>query len=133
QVPPVHVCVDLGRGHIRMSKHLLYRYEVGAPFQEMRREGMTQCMRAHLPCDAGALHVPPQDLPHAHPREWPTSRVQKYAALPPALLQPWPHFAKIERECTHRTSSDGNDPLLAPLSEDQRVLLLQRQMPDRKI
>ena len=37
--PPVgYVGVQLGRGEIRMAEHFLNRPEVGAAFEEMRRE-----------------------------------------------------------------------------------------------
>ena len=37
-----HVRVDLGRGEVRVAKHLLNAPEIGSSLQEMRGEGMAQ-------------------------------------------------------------------------------------------
>src|SRR5690349_16681812 len=76
QIFPVHVSVDLGGGDVHVTEHLLHRPEVGAPLQQVGGERMPQRMRRDVPRDAGALHVAAQDLPRAHARERPATRVE---------------------------------------------------------
>jgi hypothetical protein len=61
--PPIrHVRVDLGRGEVRVAKHLLNAPEIGSSLQEMRGEGMAQEMRVNPGwIEAGLLRQLPQD------------------------------------------------------------------------
>ena len=47
------VRIDLRRGDVRMAEHFLNGVDIGAVFQQMRREGMAQRVRRDRLFDAG--------------------------------------------------------------------------------
>src|SRR5690349_14017371 len=68
--PIGYVGVELGRGEIGVSEHLLDRAEVRAALQQMRREGVPQQVRVDtLGLEAGFRGQPPQNQERACARE----------------------------------------------------------------
>ena len=68
------VRVELGRGEIRMPEHLLDAAEVGAAFEQMRRERVAEEMRVHaLRLEPRPLGEPPEDEKDARPRQRPAA------------------------------------------------------------
>src|ERR687897_2882193 len=43
------MCVQLGRGEVRVAEHLLHAPQVGAAFEQVRREGVTEEVRVDAP------------------------------------------------------------------------------------
>jgi hypothetical protein len=57
-----YVGVELGRCQIRVSKHFLNRPKIGAPLEQMRREGVAEEMRVDAPrLEAGGRGEAPQN------------------------------------------------------------------------
>src|SRR3954469_1552057 len=61
-----HVRVDLRRGQVAVPEHHLDRAQVGAAFEQMRREGVPQRVRAERAGEPGRGAMPLEDLPEAH-------------------------------------------------------------------
>ena len=61
--------VHLRGRDISVSQQLLHAAQVGAAFQQVRGERVTQRVGLHAPGDAGPPDVLAQDLPHAHAGE----------------------------------------------------------------
>src|SRR4051794_12315632 len=59
------VGVDLGRGDVGVAEHLLEGTEVAAAGQQVRREGVTQRVRAHAVGEPRAARVALDDLVEA--------------------------------------------------------------------
>src|SRR5581483_3188166 len=60
-----HVRVNLRRREIRVAKHQLDCAQVGAALQQVRREGMTQHVRADGRAQACLARIRLEDLPEA--------------------------------------------------------------------
>lgn len=58
----VDMCIYFGGGDLLMSKHLLDREQVGATFQQMGGEGMTERMRAYVLFDTCHLRLLLDDM-----------------------------------------------------------------------
>ena len=62
--------VELGRREVGVAEHLLDAAQIGAPFEQVRRERMAQEMRMHAAgLEAGDGREPAQDQERAGPRE----------------------------------------------------------------
>src|SRR5687767_10294141 len=111
QVLPVYMSVDLRRGDVGVTKHLLYRPQVRPTLQEVRRERVPEGMRRHGLRDAGPLHVLAEDLPRAHSAERLAARVEKERSLPGSALELRPLLAHVDRERADRAAADRHEPL----------------------
>src|SRR5256885_1826578 len=58
KVLAVHMRVDLRRRNVGMPEHFLDGAQIGAAFEQMRRERMAKRMRRHHLGDPGAIDVP---------------------------------------------------------------------------
>jgi hypothetical protein len=58
-----HVRIDLGSGDIDMAQHVLQRPEIRASFQQVRRKGMPQRVRAEGFMDRRLVHIFLDDFP----------------------------------------------------------------------
>jgi hypothetical protein len=58
-----HVRIDLGGGDIDVAKHVLQRPEIRPAFEQVRREGMPQRMRAEGRMDRCLVHILLDDFP----------------------------------------------------------------------
>src|SRR6266545_1834534 len=61
-----HVRVNLRRRQVRVPEHHLDRAQIRAPFQQVRREGVPQDVRADIAGDARLDAVVLQHLPESH-------------------------------------------------------------------
>ena len=57
--------INLRRGDVRMAEHFLNGVDIGTIFQQMCREGMTQCVRCDRLFDAGLGLIVLDELPEA--------------------------------------------------------------------
>ena len=64
-----HVRVNFGRADVSMAEHFLDDAQVGAIFQKVRREAVTQHVRSDVAGDAGVFHAAFYALPHRDRRE----------------------------------------------------------------
>src|SRR6476661_8380875 len=126
QILPIHVGVDLRGGDVHMPKHLLDRAEIGPPFQEVGGEGMSQRVGAHVPRDAGPLHMAAQDLPRPHTRERAAPRVEEEDPLALALLEPRPQLAEVDGHGADGGPPDGDESFLAALAEHAHQSVLEQ-------
>ena len=74
--------VDLRRGDVGMAEHLLDRTQVGAAFQQVRREGVTQQVRLDGHGDAGALRRHARQVLRGHGDDEQRQRDADDAAAP---------------------------------------------------
>src|SRR5207244_11518117 len=76
-----HVCVDLRRRQISMAEHHLNGAQIGAMFEQMRREGVAQHVGAEPPREPRLPAVAFQDFPEPDAAQ----------AVPPLRIyeQPW--------------------------------------------
>ena len=59
----IHVCVNLGRGNIRMPEHFLDDPEIRAIAEEMGCEAVSQEMRIHISIQSRMFRVMFHNLP----------------------------------------------------------------------
>src|SRR5436190_8212077 len=128
EILPIDVSIDLGRGDVDMTKHLLYRAEIGPPLEKVRREGVPQRVGRHVLGDCGAFDVAAKDLPGAHSREGPPARVEEEHSLSLSLLESRPELAQVDRHGADRGTADGNEPLLAALAEHANETFLEQEV-----
>src|SRR6267142_1120511 len=69
QVIPIDMRVELRRGEIGMAEHLLHRAEIGAAFQQVRRECVAERVGRHSLGEPGTPGVGLDDPPRAHARQ----------------------------------------------------------------
>src|SRR5438034_3281555 len=124
QILSVDVCVDLCRGDVRVTEHLLNRAQVSAPLQQMGGERMSQRVRRDVFRDPGTLHILRENLPRSHARQRRAASVEKQRASPRAWLQLRPELAHVDRKGAYRATSDGHQALLAALAEDAHEALV---------
>ena len=106
------VRVDLRRGEIGVTEHLLQRAQVTPSREQMRREGVTQRVRAHALREPRGACVTLDDLVETLTRETRATVVDEQARLhfhADKWRTPAP-AVKIER--LHRSASHRHDPFL---------------------
>ena len=64
-----NVCIDLRSRQIRVSKHDLNRPKIRPPLEQMRREGVSEHVRAQLARNARPDAVVLQHFPESHARQ----------------------------------------------------------------
>src|SRR5215471_20375989 len=69
------VRINLRRRQIGVAKHHLNRPEIGAAFEQVRCERVTDDMRAQRAREAGGGAVTFENLPESHAAQWTTARV----------------------------------------------------------
>src|SRR5688572_22176288 len=133
QVLPIDVGVDLRRRDVSMSKHLLYRAQIRAALEQMRRERMSERVGRYVFLQTRLFHVLAEHLPRAHAGERRTARVEKEHALPPSTLETRSQLPHIDRHRPDGTPPDRHEALLAPLPEDTEEGVLEQEVayPER--
>src|SRR5687767_2256666 len=106
----IHMRVDLRGRDVRVSKHLLYRSQIRAAFQQMGRERVPQRMRVDVLRDPGPFDVLAQDLPGTHARQRLAARVQKQRTARLAMLERPSLFANVNGERGDCASTNGDEP-----------------------
>src|SRR5262252_3331248 len=91
----------------------------------MRGEGMPQDVRTHPAAKTRLARVAGQDLPEAHPAELPTEAVHEYRGLGPAARKLRPSCLEIAPECPRRSTAEGHESLLVPLSHHVQEPVLE--------
>ena len=77
QVFPIDVRVDLGRGEVGVTQHLLHGAEVGATLEKVSREGVAKRVRSDPLDDSRALGGALDDSPRPHPRQGLPARIEE--------------------------------------------------------
>src|SRR5215471_2998220 len=116
--PPIgYVRVELCRRQIGMSEHFLNRSQVGAAFEEVRREGVAQEVRMDAfrlePC---LVRQAAEDEEYALAGERPAARVEEQLGAV-ALVEEGPAPREIAPERLRRLASHRYHTLLAPLAK----------------
>src|SRR5438445_11321758 len=130
QVVPVHVCVDLRRGEVRVTQHLLHRPQVRPALEQVRRESVSEGVRRD------ALRYPRptrrllDDAPRPDAGEWRAAGVQEQDAPCFAAVEPRADFARVQRRLAERAAPHRHDALLRSLAEDARQSLLVEHVLD---
>jgi len=118
-----------------MPEHLLNRAEVGATFEQVRREGVAEKMRVDATrlesCSIGKL---PQDEEDPSARKRSAADIQE-ELRPVAAIQMRPTDGEIPAHGLRRRASEGYEALLVSLPENADDPLLERDAtllePDR--
>ena len=123
--PPVgHVRVQLGRREIGVAEHLLHGAEIGAAFEQVRRERVAQEVRMDAArLESRLLGELAQDEEDAGPRERPAARVEE--ELHPRLaLEMRAAVREVAAQRVDRGTADRDDAFLVPLADaaDEAVL-----------
>ena len=134
--------VDLRRGDIGVSQHLLHGLQRRASFKQVCGKAMAQSMGRYPLPDAGPEHVAAHDFPCPHPAERPAQATQKDNTPAFAAVQPFPQVAKVVAQGRGRTtplaavgaglvlaatltaacsSSDSDSPTPTPLAGEYRL------------
>src|SRR5437867_2425577 len=116
EILSIHMGIDLGRGKVRMSEHLLNCAKVSAPLQQVSGEGMPERVRGHAFADTGAASQLLEDPPGAHPGERSSPSVEQYTPFRGAAIERCPGVVEINGERTDELSPDRNQPLVATLA-----------------
>jgi hypothetical protein len=130
EVAAIDVSINLRRGDVRVTQHLLNRDEVRTALEKVRREGVPERMRAHVLANSSGLYMRSQDLPHTHARERPAARIQEDAALSPPLFEARSGLSEIDCEGSHRPTPQRNESFLATLPEYGGELAFEIEMDD---
>src|SRR5688500_18776557 len=125
----IDVGIDLRGRDVGVPKHFLDRPQVGAAFEKVGREGVTERVRRHSLLDPGAIHVLAKELPCSHPREWLASRIEKQHSLPLSPFEPRPKLTKIHGHRSNGAPPDRYKPFLGPLPEHANETLLEQDIP----
>src|SRR5262245_56601915 len=126
--------INLRGRQVRVAEHHLDRAEIRAALQEMRREGMTEHVRAERTANAGAASVRLEIFPEAHPRQRAAASVEKQArrcsrsSALPLRDQPAPAFLLITAHPFRGLFTNRNDALLAAFAHAGEVLLVETQI-----
>src|SRR5579862_6384948 len=86
QIFAVDVCVNLRGRDVRVPEHVLHRTQVGAALEQVRGEGVAECVWRDAAADPRRGHVFPQDFPGAHSGERRAAGVEQQGALPAPVL-----------------------------------------------
>ena len=108
-----HVGIQLGRGKIGVSEHLLDAAKVGAALEQMRRERVAEEVRMDAAgLEPGLLGQPPENEERAGTSQWPALSVQEQLR-PVATIEVRTPSCEIAAQRLHRTPADRHDPFLA--------------------
>src|SRR5215210_2096330 len=120
---PRQVRVELGRGDTRMTEQLLNDPQIRPALEQMRRERVTQCVRADPVTKPGApsgdLHRCPRLLPGESTPAVPDE--QRTAAWRGDVSDGEEHRARLVEPAAEPVQcdiADGDHPLAVPLADD---------------
>src|SRR5829696_298340 len=118
------VCVELGRRDVGVPEHLLDRAEVAAAGEQVRREGMTQRVRAHAVREAGRHGVAADDLVEALTSQLAAAEVNEQMRLGRALDERGAAALEVHAERPERRLADRDQALLRALAASAQNALL---------
>ena len=131
--PPVgDVGVELGRRQVGVAEHLLDAAEVGAAFEQVRRERVAEQVGVDAAgLEAGLLGEPAQDQEGAGAGQRAALRVQEELG-PVAAVEVGAAAREVAAERLDRRAADRDDPLLVPLADARgRAARRGRRRPAR--
>lgn len=114
------VRVDLGGRDVGMTEHGLHRAEVGAPFEEVRREAMAQFVRVDVLHDPRDGRVSLDVLPERLSGEWPTAHAEEHHPRVHAARLVGPsrtYVGEVVSNRCYRDVPERDDPALLSLAE----------------
>jgi len=111
-----YVGVQLGRAEVRVAEHLLDGAQIGAPLEQVSREGVAeQVWMDALGLEARRCGKLAQDQKGACARKPAALRVeQEIGPMPPVEVRP--SVCEIPAQCIDGRPAKRNDPLLPTLS-----------------
>src|SRR6266571_2453360 len=130
QILTIDVGVDLRRGNVDVTEHLLHRSQICAALQQMRGERVTQRVWRDRLGDSRLIDVLAQNFPGSHPRKRLTAGVEKEDALPFTFFQPGPQLAQVDRDRPYCSATNGNEALLRSFAENAHEMILQHHVAD---
>src|SRR5918994_6448224 len=111
------VCVQLGRGEVRVAEHLLHAPQVGAAFERVRREGFTEEVRVDAPrLEPRLRRNRPQDEEDPRTGQRSALRVQE-ELVAVAAVQVRPTAGGVAAERLDGRPTDRDDALLVALAD----------------
>ena len=110
QVVPVHVCVDLRRGEVRVTQHLLHRPQVRPALEQVRRESVSEGVRRDALRDPRPTRRLPDDAPRPDAGERRAAGVQEQD--PPSFTAVEPRADFATRTCPVRLVPETVDYIL---------------------
>src|SRR5688572_12253808 len=123
--PIGYVGVELRRGEVGVTEHLLNAPQVGAALEEVRGERVAQEVRVDAGrVEAGLGGQTPQNEERARAGQRATLRVEKQLR-PMTAVEVRPSAAQVAAQRLRRRPSDRDDPLLAALADAADEALLQ--------
>jgi hypothetical protein len=99
QIRTVDVRIHLGGGDIGMPEHFLHSAQISSTFEQVRREGMAECVRVNVFGDSRRIRMCLDNLPDSHPCQGSARPVQKehvIAADPPVQTDPAVPFIAVD-------------------------------------
>jgi len=115
------VRVDLRRRYIGVTKHHLYRPQVGPPLEKVCRERVSERMGIHLLVEFGLSNIFLDNLPEPLTRESATRPVQEKIIHRSAPGQSLSRLPGIAIQAIKGRLSDGDDSLLVPLPHNDET------------
>jgi hypothetical protein len=123
------VGVELGRAKIRVAEHLLDAPEIGAPFQQVRGEGMAEEVGVHAGrLQTGLACQPAQDEKDARAGERAALRVEEELGAVPAI-QMRPAAGEVRRRALAASRPSGTTRSLSPLPMQRTILFSRSTRP----
>lgn len=123
------VGIDFGGRDVSVTEQLLDAAEIGAPLDEVSREGVPEHVRVEVPLEAGALGVTSNQLPDRLPRHRlaPWSREEDEAAREARLLGP---PREVFAHVLEREGAERYNPSFVPLPERNDHTPVEVEVPE---
>src|SRR5574341_682930 len=118
---PFDMRVDLRGGNGGMSEHCLDGAEIGTPFEQMRREGMSQHVRGNGFRDARTPHASTQQFPKRLPRHGGPAGRHEEKPRDPLLQQARTHLIEVVSYRASRLVVHRDETLFRPFPGDEYI------------
>src|SRR5437867_7137118 len=128
QALTIDVRVDLRRRDVGVAEHHLHGSQVGAALQQMRREGVTQHVRAELAPETDRASVLLEDLPEALPAHPSAPAVEEQRRLRGPTQKTRSGPVEIRADPTGGLAAERDEPLLPALADAFQVAGLRIQI-----
>src|SRR5437867_10488252 len=112
QARRAHVRVDLGRADVRVTEKGLHDAQVGAPVEEMRREGVAQRVGRHAFAHPGGERAAADELPDRLAGERSPAHAEEDEGARAAAEETGSLAREVRLEGGPGRSTDGHDAFL---------------------
>jgi len=127
EVGAVEVGVNLGSGYIGMAQKLLYVAEIGAAFEEMRGEGVTQGMWADFFPDTAFVTGGLDNFPDAHPGEWAALDIEEDMVARWGAYEMGSSLLQVVREGAYCLGPNGDQALAKAATQDAYQAVFEQE------